>query len=74
LPEGFPQDVDVVTVRAVRLGADEWSAVAARMGEGGRILRWVGPATVATPRGFVVGRRKKIEGTSRAIEELVRTD
>lgn len=72
LPMDFPRDIDVVTLRALRLGPEEWSAVTARVGADGRILRWVGPREVRLPKGFRIGRRRALPGGKRTIEELVR--
>lgn len=72
LPEDFPKSVDLLTVRALRLRSEEWSALSSRLRENGRILRWVGPSAPEPPEGFVVGRRVPLQGSQRAVEELVR--
>jgi 16S rRNA (guanine527-N7)-methyltransferase len=72
LPEDFPISVDLLTVRALRLQAAEWSALSSRLSEDGRILRWVGPSAPDPPDGFAVGRRVLLRGSQRAVEELVR--
>ena len=73
LPEDFPEKIELVTLRAVRLGRDQWSAVTARIPAAGRILRWGGPAAVPVPEGFAVAQERKIEASSRVIELLART-
>jgi len=74
LPEDFPDAVDILTVRALRLGPQEWSALTCRMGRNGRILRWAGPAAPPPPEGFGIGRQVRIERSHRLVEELLRED
>ena len=42
LPAGLPESLDVITSRALRLDAETWRALAARLREGGRVLLWAG--------------------------------
>ena len=42
LPAGLPESLDLVTVRALKLGPDLLAALAGRLEPGGRILLWVG--------------------------------
>src|SRR6185295_14176181 len=42
LPAGLPESVDVITSRALRLDSETWGALAARLGEEGRLLLWAG--------------------------------
>jgi 16S rRNA (guanine(527)-N(7))-methyltransferase RsmG len=42
LPDGLPENLDVVTVRALRLEADVLDAFARRLTPGGSVLLWVG--------------------------------
>jgi 16S rRNA (guanine527-N7)-methyltransferase len=71
LPAETPTSFDAITVRAVRLEAVEWAAATARLGKGGRFLRWVGPTMDAPPGGLVLRRTAEVGDSSRAIEEWV---
>lgn len=42
LPAGLPESLDIVTVRALKLGPPLLAALAGRLETGGRILLWVG--------------------------------
>ena len=42
LPDDFPREIDVLTVRALKLEAGVWAALARRLSPRGRILRWGG--------------------------------
>jgi 16S rRNA (guanine527-N7)-methyltransferase len=42
LPAGLPESLDVITSRALRLDAETWGALAARLREDGRLLLWAG--------------------------------
>ena len=72
LPEKFPESLDVLTVRALRLGRQEWFALVPLLRRDGRILRWTGPSAPPPPEGFSGGRRVRIERSHRQVEELVR--
>jgi 16S rRNA (guanine527-N7)-methyltransferase len=71
LPRGFPEAIDLFTIRALRLSAAEWSVLLPQLKRGGRILRWVGPTALPPPEGFEIGRRVSFSGSERAVEELV---
>jgi 16S rRNA (guanine527-N7)-methyltransferase len=49
LPEGVPQRLDFVTLRAVKLGAAGWRALRTRLAPAGLVLQWTGPATPSPP-------------------------
>ena len=72
LPAEFPRRVDLVTIRAVRLTPELWQGAAACLAPGGRLLCWRGPATVSLGPGWTEARRIRIEGTGRAIVEILR--
>ena len=73
LPEGFPPSVDLVVMRAVRLGGRELSAVASRLSEGGRFLLWAGERPEVEIEGFETARSLPIRGSSdRQVLERVR--
>lgn len=73
LPEGVPERVDVVTVRAVEL-EEQWVApLRPRMDRGARLLCWRGGKEVPALEGFVPGREVALAGSeSRRIVELAR--
>lgn len=72
-PEGFPTDLDLVTVRALKLGPAELRTLASRLGPGGRFLCWAGEHDPEAPGGFAAGRQLPLAGgRRRRIVELVR--
>lgn len=73
LPEGVPERLDVVTVRAVEL-EERWVApLRPRMGRGARLLCWRGAKELPALEGFVAGRELPLSGSeSRRIVELLR--
>ena len=73
LPEGFPPQVDLVLMRAVRLSEKELSAVVSGLSRRGRLLLWSGKNAPETVVGMEMGRSLEIEGSqSRRIVEWVR--
>jgi 16S rRNA (guanine527-N7)-methyltransferase len=42
LPPGLPERIDVVTLRALRLPARAWQALASRLSDNARVLVWAG--------------------------------
>jgi 16S rRNA (guanine527-N7)-methyltransferase len=52
LPDGVPERLDFVTLRAVRLERSAWRALHARLGAGGHVLQWSGPESASPPEGF----------------------
>jgi 16S rRNA (guanine527-N7)-methyltransferase len=73
LPEGFPPRADLIVMRAVRLGEEEFSALASRLPESGRFLLWVGERPETEIEGFEAARSVSIRGTTdRRIVEWVR--
>ncbi len=72
LPPGFPERIDVVTVRALKLSPDLLGALGGRLTGRGRILVWVGEAEPELAPGLVLGRTREIAGSERRrIVELV---
>jgi 16S rRNA (guanine527-N7)-methyltransferase len=51
LPNGVPERLDFVTLRAVRLEAG-WEVLRQRLSPGGRLLQWSGPESPAPPATF----------------------
>jgi len=74
IPEGFPPQVDLILVRAVRLGEREVSAVITRLAAGGRFLVWAGEEVPLAMEGLSVAREVPIAGSERRrILEIVRS-
>lgn len=72
LPAGFPERVDVVTVRALKLSPAVLRALGRRLSDRGRILVWAGEETPEPPSGLTRGRTRRIAGSQhRRIVELV---
>lgn len=72
LPEGFPPKVDLVLIRAVRLGGKELSALVSRLSESGRVLLWSGERPGKRIEGLEAIRSVPLEGSrSRRIVEWV---
>jgi len=65
----LPGRIDVLTVRALRLPARVWAALAGRLSERGRALVWAGPASDRLPAPWVAGRRIKLRWGHREIVE-----
>lgn len=70
LPADFPSEIDLVTVRALKLDVEVWAAIAARFGPRGRILRWGAGEPPAELEGWRVERRVRLPGRERWILEL----
>lgn len=65
----LPARIDVVTVRALRLPAKVWAALAARLSPGGRVLVWAGPTSDRLPPPWFAGRRIALPRGHREIVE-----
>jgi 16S rRNA (guanine(527)-N(7))-methyltransferase RsmG len=75
LPAGFPDRIDLLTIRALKLDAPVLGAVTERLAPGGTALLWVGLADPDPPAGFAPGRTVRLAGSERRrILELRRTD
>lgn len=70
LPPGFPGEIDVVTVRALNLDREAWSALRRRLSSRGRVLRWGGSGVPAELEGWKSGRRLRLPGRERWILEF----
>ena len=70
LPSDFPHDIDVLTVRALKLDPEVWAAVAGRFSKRGRILRWGAGDPPEELEDWKVGRRVRLPGRERWILEL----
>jgi 16S rRNA (guanine527-N7)-methyltransferase len=74
IPEGFPSQVDLVLVRAVRLGERELSAVTSRLAAEGRFMVWAGEEVPLEMEGLSVIRETPIAGSERRrILEIARS-
>ena len=70
LPEGFPAAVDLVLMRAVKLGEPELSALVSRLSRGGRLLVWSGERSEIRLGGLELVRSVPLRGSrSRRIAE-----
>lgn len=72
LPAGFPEAVDRMTVRALKLSASTLGAVLGRLNPGGRMLIWAGAEEVPMPGGWTVAHRLPLPGRTRRIVVLER--
>jgi 16S rRNA (guanine527-N7)-methyltransferase len=74
IPEGFPLQVDLILVRAVRLGEREVSAVTSRLAATGRFLVWAGEEVPLVMDGLSIVREMPIVGSERRrILEIARS-
>lgn len=72
LPEGFPRGIDVVTVRALKLGGEQMVALAGRMNRGATFLLWTGRKAPELPEAFERGRSLPLGGSeNRRILEIL---
>lgn len=72
LPAGFPEAIDRITVRALKLTASTLAAVADRLNPAGRMLVWAGANEVPAPDGWTVARSLPLPGRTRRIVVLER--
>ncbi len=62
LPPGLPEQIDLVTVRALKLPVATLEALARRLSPGGRIFLWVGQEVPALPECLIVDAEVKLRG------------
>lgn len=73
LPAGLPESLDLVTVRALKLGPDLLAALAGRLETGGRILLWVGEDDPGLPPELRPSASIKLPGSrTRRVMQLER--
>lgn len=72
LPASFPEAIDRVTVRALKLSPGALAAVVERMSPTGRLLLWTGAERVSTPTGWTLSRHLALPGRTRRIAVLER--
>ncbi|MEM7481169.1 MAG: RsmG family class I SAM-dependent methyltransferase [Acidobacteriota bacterium] len=73
LPRGFPETVDCITLRALRLPPEILSLLATRWTATGRFLFWVGAEDPPLPPDLRPGRELPLTGSrSRRVLEVVR--
>jgi 16S rRNA (guanine527-N7)-methyltransferase len=65
LPAAIPDEIDRVTMRAVRLPDAATAALAERLGPRGCFLYWAGADDPVPPAGFEVGRGHPLRGSQR---------
>lgn len=69
-PHDLPAELDLVTVRALKLPPAVWSGIAGRLRPGGRLLLWTGDDPPELPPEFVPGRQLLLPGsTGRYVRE-----
>jgi len=61
--------IDVVTVRALRLEAKTWSALVPHLAPGAQVLLWSGEVAEPPPAPFVAGRTLALSGSHRYLRE-----
>ncbi len=71
LPDGFPEKIDLLTLRAVRLSRGVWASLQRALVPGGRALVWGGPDPPEEMAGWSIQRRVRLEGNRRWILELL---
>jgi 16S rRNA (guanine527-N7)-methyltransferase len=72
LPAGFPQEIDVITVRALRLAPSQMELLRPSLGRRGRILLWAGAELPELPSGWSVGIERRLQkSVNRRIVELI---
>ncbi|MDH3745606.1 MAG: hypothetical protein OES47_10960, partial [Acidobacteriota bacterium] len=70
LPDGFPDNVDVFTLRAVRMDLGTWDRLREVLVPAGRVLVWGGPEPPEELGDWKLGRRVRLRGERRWILEL----
>ena len=65
LPPGFPEDVDLVTVRALKLRAEVLEVLAGRLTDDGHILLWLGEQIPELPPILAVAGEVRLMGSDR---------
>jgi 16S rRNA (guanine527-N7)-methyltransferase len=61
----LPREIDVVTVRALRLEPRDFAALRPRLAPGARLLAWSGEAAPELPPEFLPGRSLRLAGSER---------
>jgi 16S rRNA (guanine527-N7)-methyltransferase len=75
LPAGLPETIDLVTVRALKLGTEVLGALARRLAPNGEVLLWAGEQTPDLPRELAVITSLRLAGGERRrIVRLRRAD
>jgi hypothetical protein len=65
LPAGLPESIDLVTVRALKLGTDVLADLARRLTPAGSMLLWVGERDPDLPRQLVPQTSLRLAGGER---------
>ena len=65
LPAGFPERIDLFTVRALKLDSEVLGAVAARLAPQGSVLLWLGGVDPELPPALRPGRSLALAGSER---------
>lgn len=67
LPEGFPADLDRITVRALKLSPRELEALTVRLRADGEVLFWAGRDDPPAPEGWRRVREQPLPGRTRRL-------
>lgn len=65
LPQGLPEQIDVVTFRALKLSPEALAALASRFTAASRVLLWAGESPPDLPVGLAAGRVRPLAGSRR---------
>lgn len=65
LPPGLPEEIDLVTMRALKVNPAALTALAARMPPTGRLVLWLGADTPDLPAGFEPRASLALGGSAR---------
>ncbi len=65
LPEGVPEDFDLVTTRALKMLPRQFEAVLSRLADGGSLLLWLGAEGPRLPAPWRPGREIALPGSAR---------
>lgn len=63
LPSGLPEEIDLLTLRAIRLSEGVWKGLVGRLSPTGRVLLWAGAQTDSIPVGLQIVRRSPLADT-----------
>lgn len=74
LPAGIPEELDLITVRALRLEPPVLAAFAERLSATGRLLMWVGDADPQLPNGLHKAGEIRLTGSDRRRVLALRPD
>ena len=62
LPDGLPQRIDLVTIRALRLSMSAWEGLVSRLSPEGHVLVWAGSASPELPDSLCLRDQQRSPG------------